>query len=67
MATAHADDLGIYLWTNTSLYTHVILKALPADSVAREIQLPIATTSGLSEGKNQYIVNETRFKTLASF
>ena len=47
LATAHVDDLGIYLWTNLGLYSHLSLKPLAAneDSVtaAREIQMPLTS------------------------
>ncbi|NXS60277.1 WDR36 protein, partial [Brachypteracias leptosomus] len=31
LASAHVDDLGIYLWSNRSLYSLVSLRPLPAD------------------------------------
>jgi U3 small nucleolar RNA-associated protein 21 len=45
LATTHIGDLGIYLWTNISLYKHVSLKPLPADFVARPIQMPTVKQS----------------------
>lgn len=48
LATSHADDLGIYLWSNLSLYSHVSLKALPANHQPKEIKLPMETTTGVT-------------------
>ncbi|NXE27907.1 WDR36 protein, partial [Ardeotis kori] len=31
LATTHVDDLGIYLWSNRSLYSLISLRPLPAD------------------------------------
>lgn len=45
MATSHLGDLGIYLWTNVSLYKHLSLKALPEDYVPKKIQMPTVKQS----------------------
>ena len=45
LATSHIDDLGIYLWTNISLYKHVSLKPLPEDFVPKAIQMPTVKQS----------------------
>jgi hypothetical protein len=37
LATSHIGDLGIYLWTNVSLYKHISLKPLPEDFVPRQV------------------------------
>ncbi|XP_022111358.1 WD repeat-containing protein 36-like [Acanthaster planci] len=29
LATAHVDDLGVYLWSNKTLYTHLPIRPLP--------------------------------------
>ena len=34
------DDLGIYLWSNKSLYSHVSLRPLPSDFTPPLIELP---------------------------
>jgi U3 small nucleolar RNA-associated protein 21 len=39
LATSHHGDLGIYLWTNISLYKHISLKPLPEDYVPKKIQV----------------------------
>jgi hypothetical protein len=40
LATAHVDDLGIYLWNNKSLFTQISLHALEADHVPQMAPLP---------------------------
>lgn len=46
LATSHVGDLGVYLWTNMTLYSHVSLKALDADSVPqRVIRMPSIKTN----------------------
>lgn len=40
LATAHADDLGVFLWANATLYSHVTLRPLPPDYVPRIAELP---------------------------
>ncbi|XP_001513138.1 WD repeat-containing protein 36 isoform X1 [Ornithorhynchus anatinus] len=40
LATSHVDDLGIYLWSNVSLYSLVSLRPLPADYVPSVVMLP---------------------------
>jgi U3 small nucleolar RNA-associated protein 21 len=45
LATSHIGDLGIYLWTNVSLYKHVSLKPLPEDFVPKRIQMPTVKQS----------------------
>ena len=41
LATCHVGDLGVYLWTNMTLYSHVTLRPLEADSFPQNvIQMP---------------------------
>merc|ERR1712071_570630 len=40
LASAHVDDLGIYLWNNQSLFTQVSLRALENDFEPRLAPLP---------------------------
>lgn len=41
LATTHVNDLGIYLWSNKTLYSHVALRQLPDDyEPADEIKMP---------------------------
>eukprot|EP00117_Sycon_ciliatum_P046757 scpid15153/ scgid33462/ WD repeat-containing protein 36; T-cell activation WD repeat-containing protein len=43
LATTHADDLGIYLWSNKTLYSQVSLRPLPADYTPLCIDMPTTT------------------------
>uniref|UniRef100_A0A4W3JGH9 WD repeat domain 36 n=1 Tax=Callorhinchus milii TaxID=7868 RepID=A0A4W3JGH9_CALMI len=40
LASAHVDDLGIYLWSNNTLYRLVSLRPLPADFEPSIVMLP---------------------------
>ena len=41
LATTHVNDLGVYLWSNKTLYSHVPLRQLPDDFEPMEqIRLP---------------------------
>ncbi|KAJ6669733.1 hypothetical protein lerEdw1_000282 [Lerista edwardsae] len=40
LASSHVDDLGIYLWSNRSLYSLVSLRPLPADYEPSIVMLP---------------------------
>ncbi|XP_040613975.1 WD repeat-containing protein 36 isoform X2 [Mesocricetus auratus] len=40
LATSHVDHLGIYLWSNVSLYSVVSLRPLPPDYVPSVVMLP---------------------------
>uniref|UniRef100_UPI00398F518B WD repeat-containing protein 36 isoform X2 n=1 Tax=Pristiophorus japonicus TaxID=55135 RepID=UPI00398F518B len=40
LASAHVDDLGIYLWSNNTLYNIISLRPLPADYQPSVIMLP---------------------------
>ncbi|XP_019372797.1 PREDICTED: WD repeat-containing protein 36 [Gavialis gangeticus] len=40
LASSHVDDLGIYLWSNRSLYSFVSLRPLPTDYESSVIMLP---------------------------
>ncbi|XP_065834834.1 WD repeat-containing protein 36-like isoform X2 [Oscarella lobularis] len=44
LATIHADDLGIYLWSNKTLYSQVSLRPLPVDYQPRVVDLPTTTS-----------------------
>ncbi|KAK2173340.1 hypothetical protein NP493_883g01001 [Ridgeia piscesae] len=68
LATTHVDDLGVYLWSNMTLYTHVALRPLAADFEPQVMDVP--STSRRSQGvieeqeddreKEQYV--ESDFK-----
>jgi len=40
LATAHSDDLGIYLWANVSLYSSITLRPLPENFEPVLLALP---------------------------
>nr|XP_025147926.1 WD repeat-containing protein 36 isoform X2 [Bubalus bubalis] len=40
LATSHVDHLGVYLWSNISLYSVVSLRPLPTDYVPSVVMLP---------------------------
>jgi U3 small nucleolar RNA-associated protein 21 len=45
LATAHVNDLGIYLWSNKTLYSHVSFRQLPEDfEPAGDIRMPSTKT-----------------------
>ena len=49
LVTTHVDNLGIYLWSNMTLYTHVNLRPLPENFEPHTIMLP--STHITSQGK----------------
>lgn len=46
LATAHAGDLGIYLWSNATLYSYVSLHPLPEDYKPLLMDLPSVSMEG---------------------
>lgn len=45
LATTHVNDLGLYLWSNKTLYSHVPLRQLPDDyEPIEQIRLPNTNT-----------------------
>ncbi|KAK3592873.1 hypothetical protein CHS0354_004097 [Potamilus streckersoni] len=46
LVTTHIDDVGVYLWSNMTLYSHIALHSLPEDYSPQIIALP--TTSRIS-------------------
>ena len=52
LATTHVDDLGIYLWSNKSLYSSVPLRLLPGDFRPLTIELP-NTRGDREEGEEE--------------
>lgn len=53
LATAHIDNLGIFLWTNRSMFTGVSLSSVPAAAAAHEVSLPLTTHSGTHSAKDE--------------
>lgn len=54
LATAHVDDLGLYLWNNQSLFTQVSLRALEADFEPKLAPLPGSTARRSEEEDKLY-------------
>ena len=54
LASSHVDDLGIYLWSNKTLYSHVSLRPLPTNHTPSLTELP---TTALIETETE---NEER-------
>ena len=54
MASTHFGDLGVYLWSNKTVYIHISLPALPSDFEPKLMNLP--TTKQTSEGKIRVLV-----------
>lgn len=40
LATAHVRNMGIFLWSNRTLYSHVSLKAISKDDIIPKVLLP---------------------------
>ena len=40
LATAHSNHLGIYLWSNKTLFSHVLLRAIAEDQPAPFVDMP---------------------------
>ena len=52
LATTHVDDLGVYLWSNKSLYSSSPLTPLPKDFRPLTIDLP-TTRGDREEGEEE--------------
>lgn len=53
LCSAHVDDLGIYLWSNRTLYSHVPLRPLPADHTPSIARLPNTTVACEEEAEDE--------------
>lgn len=53
LVTTHVDDLGIYLWSNCTLYSHVSLVPLPTDYQPITVQLPTTSTGDYEDSENE--------------
>lgn len=49
LASAHVDNLGIYLWSNRTLYFHVSLKAVSSEASVPCITLPGTTADAVQD------------------
>ncbi|KAI8786613.1 WD repeat-containing protein 36 isoform X1 [Biomphalaria glabrata] len=45
LATSHVGDVGVYLWSNKTLYSHVSLTPIPVDYTPKLAQLPSTVIS----------------------
>jgi U3 small nucleolar RNA-associated protein 21 len=54
LATAHVDDIGVYLWSNMTLFTFVSLRPLPEDYEPGVLDLP--TTKYKTKGKKNQVI-----------
>lgn len=61
LASAHVDYLGIFLWTNRTLYMNVNLKALTPSEEPQLITLPQCRIDDLDEYKQETDVDEDVF------
>ncbi|CAH2297181.1 WD repeat-containing 36 [Pelobates cultripes] len=67
LSTAHVDDLGIYLWSNKSLFSMISLRPLPANYEPAVVMLPGMTdevededtTADLEEGQDDVMEYES--------
>lgn len=53
LCSTHVDDLGIYLWSNRTLYSHVSLRPLPSDHTPSVMALPVTVISCEEEVRNK--------------
>ncbi|XP_057327342.1 WD repeat-containing protein 36-like [Microplitis mediator] len=60
LVTAHMNNVGIYLWSNRTLYSHVSLKALPSNYSIPLVGLPkiASAPNNDSEPENMQVVDE---------
>lgn len=57
LVSTHVDDLGVYLWYNSTLYSNVTLKPLPADYEPVLVDLPgTSHVSAAVHGISEYIL-----------
>ncbi|XP_069127390.1 WD repeat-containing protein 36-like [Argopecten irradians] len=66
LVTAHVDDIGVYLWSNLTLFSHVALKPLPADFEPHTLAMPATskqTTGDVDEEEDEQTDDDvTEFK-----
>lgn len=53
LSSTHVDDLGIYLWSNRTLYSHVSLRPLPSDHTPCMVALPVTAVSPEEEARSK--------------
>jgi len=60
LVTTHVDDLGVYLWSNKTLYDDVSLVPLPADYQPTVEQLPGTGTGAIEEFEDEMETEATK-------
>ena len=58
LATSHVGDVGVYLWSNTLLFSSMVLTSLPEDFEPSVIELPSSSHQTLGD-----FVGVFKFKT----
>lgn len=58
LATAHVRNVGIFLWSNRMLYSHVSLKAISKDDMIPEVGLPGSSVEAEKVNDDDVIVEE---------
>lgn len=58
LATAHVRNVGIFLWSNRMLYSHVSLKAISKDDMVPEVGLPGSSTEAEKIDEDDDVVVE---------
>lgn len=59
LATAHVRNVGIFLWSNRMLYSHVSLKAISKDDMIPEVGLPGSSVE--KEEEDDVVVEESDY------
>ena len=67
MASVHVDDLGIYLWSNKTLYSHVSLHPLPSDFTPVTVDLPTTAVFEREEEEEEEEGEASKSKKLFCF
>ncbi|KAH3731188.1 hypothetical protein DPMN_057196, partial [Dreissena polymorpha] len=60
LVTSHLDDLGVYLWSNKTLFSHVGLTALPDNYEPRLVNLPTTRRPDTDADKEE-VADEEEF------
>lgn len=58
LVTSHLDDLGVYLWSNITLFTPTTLRPLDPESEGKEVDFPHVRPDDPSES-DPFLVDET--------
>ncbi|XP_029158137.1 WD repeat-containing protein 36 [Nylanderia fulva] len=58
LATVHVRNMGIFLWSNRMLYSHVSLKAISKDDIIPEVLLPGSSVETENADEDDVVVAE---------